>query len=146
MNNAYIASVAAYAPERIIPNAYFNQLLGEDVDTWLRQNVEIYNRRWCSTEESTADLAENAARIALERAGISAADLNLIIVSTDTPEFISPSTAAVLQYRIGAKNAGTFDLNTACANCLSRRGDRVRSVDGRFWQHLTDKSEWSLNV
>lgn len=137
MNNAYIASVAAYAPERIIPNAYFNQLLGEDVDTWLRQNVEIYNRRWCSTEESTADLAENAARIALERAGISAADLNLIIVATDTPEFISPSTAAVLQYRIGAKNAGTFDLNTACAGFVTAldTGSKFIQADEQY-QHV----------
>lgn len=119
MNNAVIASVGAYAPERIVSNHYFNSLLGEDVDAWLRQNVEIYNRRWCAEDESTADLAENATKVALERAGIAASDLDLIIVATDTPEFVSPSTASVLQYRIGAKNAGTFDLNTACAGFVT---------------------------
>lgn len=119
MQNAVILSVGAYAPERVVDNLYFNELLGEDVDTWLRQNVEIYSRRWCAAEESTADLAENAAKQALERAGVSASELDLIIVATDTPEFISPSTAAVLQHRLGATKAGTFDLNTACAGFVT---------------------------
>lgn len=119
MPRAAILSVGAFAPEKVVPNSYFNELYGEDVDNWLRQNVEIYERRWCSDSESTAFLAEKAARQALERAGIEAADLDLIIIATDTPEFISPSTAAVVQYRLGAKNAGTFDLNTACAGFVT---------------------------
>lgn len=119
MPRAAILSVGAFAPEKVVPNSYFNELYGEDVDSWLRQNVEIYERRWCSEAESTAFLAEKAARQALERAGIEAADLDLIIIATDTPEFISPSTAAVVQYRIGAKNAATFDLNTACAGFVT---------------------------
>lgn len=119
MRNAAIASVAAYAPERRITNEYFNDLLGEDVDTWLRENVHISERRWCGPDESTADLCERAARLALERAGVSAADLDLIVLSTDTPEFISPSTAAVVQHRLGAQRAGTFDVNTACAGFVT---------------------------
>mgnify|MGYP001210284509 CR=1 FL=1 len=119
MRNAAIASVAAYAPEQVISNQYFNELLGEDVDTWLRENVQIYERRWCAPGESTADLCERAARIALDRAGIGAAGIDLIILSTDTPEFISPSTAAVVQHRLGAKQAGTFDINTACAGFVT---------------------------
>jgi len=119
MRNAVIASVAAYAPERRISNQYFSELLGEDVDTWLRENVQIFERRWCGPDESTADLCERAARQALERAGIEAAALDLIVLATDTPEFISPSTAAVLQHRIGAHRAGTFDVNTACAGFVT---------------------------
>lgn len=119
MRNATIASIAAYAPERVISNQYFNDLLGEDVDTWLRENVHIHERRWCRPDESTADLCERAARTALERAGLPAADLDLIVVSTDTPEYISPSTAAVLQHRLGASRAGTFDINTACAGFVT---------------------------
>lgn len=119
MQNATIISCGAYAPERVVPNSYFNELLGQDVDTWLRENVHIYERRWCTENESTADLAENAARTALERAGVSAEDIDLIIISTDTPEFVSPSTASVVQYRLGAKNAGTFDVNTACAGFVT---------------------------
>ena len=119
MRNAVIASVAAYAPQRKISNQYFNETLGEDVDSWLRENVQIYERRWCAPDESTADLCEHAARQALERAGISGADIDLIVLSTDTPEFISPSTAAVLQYRLGATHAGAFDINTACAGFVT---------------------------
>lgn len=119
MRNAAIASVAAYAPEQVISNQYFNELLGEDVNTWLCDNVQIYERRWCRPDESTADLCERAARTALDRAGVSAADIDLIILSTDTPEFISPSTAAVVQHRLGAHKAGTFDINTACAGFVT---------------------------
>lgn len=119
MRNAFIASIAAYAPEQVVTNDYFDQLLGEDVGTWLRENVHIYERRWCAPGESTADLCENAARVALQRAGISAAELDLIVLATDTPEFVSPSTASVVQYRLGAHKAGTFDVNTACAGFVT---------------------------
>ncbi len=119
MRKAIISSTGFYVPERIVTNEYFNQLLGEDVDTWLRENVQIYERRWCADNESTADLCEKAALQALERANLSPKDLDLLIIATDTPEYISPSTAAVVQSRIGATNAGTFDVNTACAGFVT---------------------------
>ena len=100
-----------YVPEKVVPNSYFNELLGEDVDTWLSENVQIYERHWTDENESTADLAEQAARKAMADAGISADDLDLIIISTDTPEFVSPSTASVVQDRLGAKNAGCEPWN-----------------------------------
>jgi 3-oxoacyl-[acyl-carrier-protein] synthase-3 len=108
-----------HVPDKVIPNAYFNERLGEDVDTWLRTNVEIYERRWCAEDESTADLCVAAAEKALQQASIDATDLNLIIIATDTPEFISPSTASVVQERLGAIHAGTFDINTACAGFVT---------------------------
>ncbi len=119
MNNAILLSVGAYAPERVIPNSYFDELLGEDVSTWLEENVQIYERRWCEENESTADLCEQAARQALERAGVKPEQLDLIVLATDTPEYVSPSTASVVQHRLGAKNAGTFDINTACAGFVT---------------------------
>lgn len=119
MRNSLIVGSGSYVPERIIPNSFFNELLGEDVDTWLRENLTIRERRWCEDNQSTADLAVNAALKALESAQISADQLDLLIIATDTPEYISPSTASVVQYRIGAKNAGTFDINTACAGFVT---------------------------
>jgi 3-oxoacyl-[acyl-carrier-protein] synthase-3 len=119
MRNAIIASIGAYAPEKVVTNQYFNEQLGEDVDTWLRENVQIHERRWCADDESVADLCEKAALIALARANVNAADIDLIILSTDTPEFLSPSTSSIVQDRIGAKNAGTFDINTACAGFVT---------------------------
>lgn len=108
-----------YVPSKVVPNSYFNEILGEDVDTWLRNNVQIYERRWTGDDESTADLALNAGKQALENAGLKPEDLQLIIVSTDTPEYVSPSTASVVQDRLGAVNAGTFDINTACAGFVT---------------------------
>jgi 3-oxoacyl-[acyl-carrier-protein] synthase-3 len=117
--NAVIKGIGSYAPERILTNQYFNDLLGEDVDTWLRENLTIRERRWCNENQSTADLCVEAGLNALNDAKISPEDLDLIIVATDTPEYISPSTASVVQYRLGAKNAGTFDINTACAGFVT---------------------------
>jgi 3-oxoacyl-[acyl-carrier-protein] synthase-3 len=119
MRKAVITGTGHYVPERVVTNQYFNEILGEDVDTWLRQNVHIEERRWCAPDESTADLCVSASLAALESAGISASALDLIIVATDTPEYISPATAAVVQDRLGAKKAGTFDLNTACAGFVT---------------------------
>lgn len=119
MRNAIILSCGAYVPEQVIPNQYFNELLGEDVDSWLRENVEIYERRWVTDGQSTAGLCVEAAQQALERAGIGPEALGLIIVATDTPEYISPSTASVVQHRLKAAKAGTFDINTACAGFVT---------------------------
>ena len=118
-SNACILASGSYAPEKVVPNVYFNELLGEDVDTWLRENVQIYERRWCAADESTADLVEKACVRALENAGLNADDIDLFIVATDTPEFISPSTASVVQDRLKMVNAGTFDVNTACAGFVT---------------------------
>ncbi|MCK6602541.1 MAG: ketoacyl-ACP synthase III [Bacteroidetes bacterium] len=135
--NAYISGTGSFVPERVVPNAFFNDLLGEDVDTWLVTNLTIRERRWCSPDQSTADLCEQAARRALDSARLTPEDLDLIIIATDTPEYISPSTASVVQDRIGAVNAGTFDVNTACAGFVTvldmaskyiRADDRYRHI------------------
>lgn len=132
--NAIIAGTGMYVPPKVIPNAYFNELLGEDVDTWLRNNVQIYERRWTEGDESTADLAENAGRMAIENAGLKPTDIDLIIISTDTPEFVSPSTSSVVQHRLGAVNAGTFDINTACAGFVTAldMGAKYIKADERY--------------
>lgn len=117
--NAVILSTGAYLPKRVLPNSYFDELLGEDVSTWLETNLQIQERRWCAEEESTADMCVAAAELALERAGLEAQDIDLIIVATDTPEYLTPSTAAVVQYRLRAGHAGTFDLNAACAGFVT---------------------------
>jgi 3-oxoacyl-[acyl-carrier-protein] synthase-3 len=132
--NAKITASGSYAPARKIPNAWFNELLGEDVDSWLRENVQIFERRWCEEHESTADLVEHACRDVLNKAGLSPEDIDLLIVATDTPEYISPSTASVVQYRMGLKNAGTFDINTACAGFVTAldTGSKFIQADERY--------------
>lgn len=117
--NAIIKASGAYVPQKILTNSYFDQALGEDVSTWLENNLHIKERRWCAEDESTIDLCLHAANQALERANLEAKDLDLIIVATDTPEYLTPSTASVLQYRLQAGHAGTFDLNAACAGFIT---------------------------
>lgn len=117
--NATILSSGMYAPQNVVPNSYFDTLLGENVSTWLAENVQIYERRWCSADESTADLVEQACLKALQNGGFSPEQIDLLIIATDTPEYISPSTASVIQDRLKLVNAGTFDVNTACAGFVT---------------------------
>ncbi|WP_258105821.1 3-oxoacyl-ACP synthase III family protein [Marinoscillum sp. MHG1-6] len=119
MRRAALTGIGSFVPEQEIPNSYFNDLLGEDVDSWLKENVNIHTRRWCREDESVADLCERASISALNDAGLSPKDIDLIILATDTPEFVSPSTASVIQDRLGLQHAGTFDLNTACAGFVT---------------------------
>lgn len=137
MRNAVITSTGSYAPDRIIPNSYFDHRLGEDVSTWLVENLTIRQRHWCNENESTVDLCYNAAQKALKNAGLNPDQLDLIIVATDTPEYISPSTASVLQHRLGAKKVGTFDVNTACAGFVTgfdMAAKYIRADDG--YRHI----------
>jgi 3-oxoacyl-[acyl-carrier-protein] synthase-3 len=81
--------------------------------------VGIRERHVCSEEESAADLATAAGLRAIESAGIHARDLDLILLATDTPEYLSPATSVIVQQRLGAKNSGTFDINCACAGFVT---------------------------
>ena len=119
MRHATITATGSYVPERVVTNAELSAMLGEDVDDFVANTLGIRERRLCAPDESTADLAEHAARRALERARLAPEDLDLIIVATDTPEYISPATAAVVQGRLGARRAGAFDLNSACAGFVT---------------------------
>jgi len=116
---AVIHSHGIYLPERIVPNSYFDELLGTNVSEWLEENVEIFERRWCAEDESTADLCVAAAKDALKRGGLEPEAIDLLIIATDTPEYISPSTASRVQYMTGMVNAATFDINTACAGFVT---------------------------
>ena len=119
MRNAVIHSSGMYVPERVIKNEYFNELLGENVSDWLEEYVKIYERRWCAENESTADLAIEAGKSAMKNGNVSPEDVDLLIISTDTPEYISPSTSSKVQYKLGLVNAATFDINSACAGFVT---------------------------
>lgn len=119
MRRAQIISSGSYAPDNIITNKYFDESLGVNVSEWLEDVVKIKERRWVSQDQSTSDLCVEAAKKCLDRVGMSAKNIDLIIVATDTPDFISPSTASVVQHKLAADNAGTFDVNTACAGFVT---------------------------
>lgn len=119
MREAVIIGTGIYVPERVVTNADLSARLGEDIDDFVSNVLGIRERRACAADESTADLAEAAARAALDDAGLTPSDIDLLIVATDTPEHISPATASVVQGRIGARRAGAFDLNAACAGFVT---------------------------
>ncbi|MBT4034951.1 MAG: ketoacyl-ACP synthase III [Candidatus Marinimicrobia bacterium] len=113
--HARIIGTGLYAPERIMKNAEFSTILEEDIEEFVGGKLNILERRIMAEDESPATMAVQAAQAALEKAGCQAQDLDLLIVATDTPETISPATCSKVQHLLGAKNAGTFDVNCACA-------------------------------
>ncbi|HKG12580.1 MAG TPA: hypothetical protein VKB12_04555, partial [Pyrinomonadaceae bacterium] len=119
MTHARIVGTGSYVPDKVLTNADLSRMLGEDVDEFVSNVLGIRERHVCREDESTADLAEGAARRALEASGVAAEDLDLIVLATDTPEYVSPATSVVVQHRIGAGRAGTFDINSACAGFVT---------------------------
>jgi 3-oxoacyl-[acyl-carrier-protein] synthase III len=119
MAYANIISTGIYVPEKIVTNDDLSRILGEDINPFVTQVLGIHERHVCADNESTADLATHASRHALEAARLDAAELDLIILATDTPEQLSPATSVVVQHRLGAVNAGTFDVNSACAGFVT---------------------------
>lgn len=113
--NVKILSTGSHVPERVVSNAEVDALLGESTNAWLIENVGIRERHWMAPGETTSDLITQASNKALVKAGLKAEDLDLIIVSTDTPDYLSPSTSVVVQYKLGAGKAGCYDVNSACA-------------------------------
>ena len=119
MRNAKIIGTGVSVPEKVITNADLSRMLGEDITDFVVNNLGIKKRHVLAEDESAADIATIAAENALKDAGISAEEIDLIIVATDTPEYLSPGTSVVVQHRLGAKNAGTFDTNCACAGFVT---------------------------
>jgi len=114
-----IVGTGSYVPERVLTNDDLSRMLGENINDFVANVIGIQERHVCAENESTADLATAASLRALAAANITPEDLNLIILATDTPEYLSPATSVVVQERLQAKNAGTFDVNCACAGFVT---------------------------
>ena len=117
---AQIVSTARYLPERVVTNAEltarFTALGKPTVIDRLAASTGITKRFYVPGDWVTSDLALPAAKEALKRAGRKPEDVDLIILGTTSPDYITPDTAVVLQHKLGAKNAGTFDVGCACAS------------------------------
>ena len=108
-----IAGIGSYLPERVLTNAELEQMVDTD-DEWIVTRTGIRERRIAGRDEATSDLALHAAREALDSAGLGPEELDLIIVATTTPDFPFPSTASLLQGKLGATGAAAFDLQAVC--------------------------------
>lgn len=112
-----IIGTGSYMPARVLTNHEMEKIV-DTSDEWIFTRTGIRERRIAAEGEATSDMASAAARQALEMAGVKAEDLDLIIVATVTPDMFFPSTACMVQKKIGAKNAVCFDISAACSGFL----------------------------
>jgi 3-oxoacyl-[acyl-carrier-protein] synthase-3 len=112
-----IAGTGSYLPERVLTNADIEKLV-DTTDEWIRDRTGISERRIAAEGQTTGDLAEIAARRAMDAAGVDASEIDLIALGTTTPDLIFPSTACLVQARLGANGCAAFDINAACSGFI----------------------------
>ena len=115
--NVGIKGFGAYAPEKVVDNAYFESFL-ETSDEWISKMTGIKERRWASEDQDTSDLAFEASKKAIEDAGITPADIDMIIVATATGDMPFPSVANILQEKLGTRKVPTMDQLAACSGFM----------------------------
>jgi 3-oxoacyl-[acyl-carrier-protein] synthase-3 len=118
---ARIAGTGSYLPDKVLTNADLEKFV-ETTDEWIRERTGIRQRHIAAEGQTTGDLAFEAARRALDAAGVAASELDLIVLGTTTPDIIFPSTACLLQHRLGANGCAAFDVNAACSGFLYALG------------------------
>ena len=109
-----IAGTGSYLPPRIVTNAEFAQKL-DTSDEWIRERTGIAQRHIAEESQASSDLAFEASRAAMQAAGTQTEDVDLILVATSTPDFIFPSTACLLQAKLGMKDCAAFDIQAVCS-------------------------------
>lgn len=109
-----ITGVGSHVPARVLSNADLERMV-ETSDEWITTRTGIRERRIAAAGETTSDMAVDAARRAMESAGVTAGEIDLIIVATITPDMLFPSTACLVQHRLGATRAAAFDIEAACS-------------------------------
>ncbi len=114
---ARIAGTGRYLPEKVLTNADLEKLV-DTTDQWIRERTGICERRVAAEGQTTCDLAEQAALNALDAAGLKPDQIDLLIVGTTTPDVVFPSTACLLQHRLGMEECGAFDVNAACSGFI----------------------------
>ena len=108
-----IAGTGSYLPEKVLTNEDLAKIV-DTSDEWIQTRTGIRERHVAAEGETTGDLGYNAALRALEAAGIEPSQLDMVIVGTTTPDLIFPSTACLIQARLGATGSAAFDVNAAC--------------------------------
>ena len=119
MSDSYsrIAGTGGYLPAKVLANRDLERMV-DTTDEWIYTRTGIRQRHVAADEEKTSDLALHASRRALDAAGIAPAALDLIIVATTTPDMVFPSTACILQAKLGAKNCPAFDVQAVCSGFI----------------------------
>jgi 3-oxoacyl-[acyl-carrier-protein] synthase-3 len=153
LTGAAIASVGVSLPATVIANAAISSRLGVS-EEWIERRTGIRTRRWARPEERLATHATQAAAMALERAGVDACDIDLVLVATTTSDELLPNAAPLVAHALGASRAGAFDVGAACTGFLSalavgsaqiesRRASCVLVVGADFMSRITDPDDRS---
>ena len=116
-----ITGTGSALPDRVLTNADLEKIV-DTSDEWIQTRTGIRQRHVVAEGETTADLAFTAAQRALEAAGVKASELDLIVLGTTTPDIIFPSTACLVQHRLGANGCAAFDVNAACSGFMYALG------------------------
>jgi len=143
-----ITGVGSYVPEKVLTNAALEKLV-DTSDEWITTRTGIKERRMAAKDEFTSDMAAKAAQRAMKMAGVTASQIDLIIVATITPDMPFPATACFVQQKIGAKHAAAFDLEAACSGfiygleigqqfIMSRTYDTVLVIGAEKLSAITD--------
>jgi 3-oxoacyl-[acyl-carrier-protein] synthase-3 len=135
LRGAGIVGVGAHAPERVLTNFDLEKIV-ETSDEWIVTRTGISERRIAAEGEATSDLATLAGRQALERAGVEARDLDLIIVGTITPDMPFPAVASLVQDRLGATRAGAFDLSAGCSGFVYGLATGAQFIQTGVYDHV----------
>ncbi len=114
MTYSRIVGTGSYLPPRIVTNDELAQRL-ETSDAWIRERTGIAQRHIADESQASSDLALEASRRALEAAGVQANEIDLIVLATSTPDYVFPSTACLLQAKLGVKNCPAFDIQAVCS-------------------------------
>ena len=149
-------SVGSYLPERVVTNEELTAFV-DTSDEWIRQRTGIAQRHIVAEGEKTSDMACHAATQALDRAGLEAGDIDLIIIATSTPDDTFPSTATKVQHRLGAHAAVAFDVQAVCAGFVyaldvadamltAGRGKRALVIGAESFSKILDWSDRSTCV
>ena len=128
-----IIGTGAYLPERVVHNSELEQVM-ETSDSWIRERTGIVSRHYAAEGQTTVDMAEVAAQRAIAAAGISAADIDLIVFATATPDLVFPNAGVMLQARLGCSGGPAFSVEAACSGfiyALSIADKFVRSGESK---------------
>jgi len=145
---AVVRGVGHYLPERVVPNTWFEDKI-DTSDEWIRSRSGIERRHFAAEDETTSDLAANAASAALSSAGMQASDLDALIVATSTADLTFPSAATMVQHRIGMTGGFAFDVQAVCAGfvfalaqanalILSGQAARVMVIGAETFSRIID--------
>lgn len=130
-----ISGTGSYLPRKVVTNSDLEKIV-DTSDEWIYSRTGIRQRHIAADDENTSDLALHASRSAIEAAGIAPSDIGLIIVATTTPDMVFPSTACILQAKLGIRNAPAFDVQAVCTGYMYALATADQFMKSGAYEHI----------